>query len=362
MSYEAWPSPDAPRGPLPRIDDLPLAEQGYDQEAVREAFDAFYRHAAQLDVSLRALEAVETFRRDAAELRNDLRALRALGYGGLDQGYAPRQLEAPRREIPAAVPRLAAECAFIIAVAVVAGLGHFRPWVIVALLGGALAIVAFVEWLAERSRFAVPPIPESAALPVIEGERVAAAPEPPTDGYGWPVAAESAEVPAPAGVDEMTMAGPPPEDAEEPEEEGEAADAPVAAEEVEVAVEADEAEPDSEPVAEPVAEVEPKPVADLEPEPAPDVEPEPDPVADVEPEPVAARKRWFRRAPAADEEPAVVEPSAEAEPETPGPEPEPEPAAAVDPWEQGAEVNGAPDAEPEPELAGRAPRFRRRRR
>jgi hypothetical protein len=55
MSYDAWPSPDSPRGPLPRIDDLPIAEQGYDQEAVREAFDAFYRHAAQLDASLKAL-------------------------------------------------------------------------------------------------------------------------------------------------------------------------------------------------------------------------------------------------------------------------------------------------------------------
>ena len=49
MSSDAWPSPDAPRAPLPRIEDLPLVEQGYDREAVRLAFDAFYRHAAQLD-------------------------------------------------------------------------------------------------------------------------------------------------------------------------------------------------------------------------------------------------------------------------------------------------------------------------
>src|SRR5436305_11548174 len=82
MSSDAWPSPDTPPAPLPRIEDLPLAEQGYDQEAVRLAFDSFYRHAAQLDASLRALEAVEVFRRDADALRNDLRALRALGLGG----------------------------------------------------------------------------------------------------------------------------------------------------------------------------------------------------------------------------------------------------------------------------------------
>ena len=82
MSPDAWPSPDAAPAPLPRIEDLPLVEQGYDQEAVRLAFDSFYRHAAQLDASLRALEAVEVFRRDADALRNDLRALRALGLGG----------------------------------------------------------------------------------------------------------------------------------------------------------------------------------------------------------------------------------------------------------------------------------------
>ena len=83
MTHDAWPSPDAPPGPLPRLEDLPIAELGYDQEAVRAAFDSFYRHAAQLDASLRALEAIEVFRRDADALRNDLRALRSLGIGGV---------------------------------------------------------------------------------------------------------------------------------------------------------------------------------------------------------------------------------------------------------------------------------------
>ena len=82
MSSDVWPSPDAPLAPLPRLEDLPLSDQGYDREAVRQAFDSFYRHAAQLDASLRALEAVEVFRRDADALRNDLRALRALGLAG----------------------------------------------------------------------------------------------------------------------------------------------------------------------------------------------------------------------------------------------------------------------------------------
>src|SRR3982751_5407842 len=119
---DAWPSPDSPRGPLPRIEDLPVAEQGYDQEAVREAFDSFYRHAAQLDASLKALEAVEVFRRDAMELRNDLRSLRSLGVGGAaEPGWATAAwaYERPRRELPPALPRLAAEAALVITVAVI---------------------------------------------------------------------------------------------------------------------------------------------------------------------------------------------------------------------------------------------------
>ena len=35
---DAWPSPDAQPGPLPRIEDLPIADNGYEQEAVRAAY------------------------------------------------------------------------------------------------------------------------------------------------------------------------------------------------------------------------------------------------------------------------------------------------------------------------------------
>ena len=102
MSPDAWPSSDESPAPLPRIEDLPLADPGYDQEAVRLAFDSFYRHAAQLDASLRALEAVEVFRRDADALRNDLRALRALGLGGgeTEPAWATRTYESARPSIP----------------------------------------------------------------------------------------------------------------------------------------------------------------------------------------------------------------------------------------------------------------------
>jgi F0F1-type ATP synthase membrane subunit b/b' len=42
---------------LPRIEDLPTAGDGYDRDRVREAFDAFRRHTAQLQAQLRVLQA-----------------------------------------------------------------------------------------------------------------------------------------------------------------------------------------------------------------------------------------------------------------------------------------------------------------
>ncbi|HVA30183.1 MAG TPA: hypothetical protein VMU58_02840 [Gaiellaceae bacterium] len=176
MTNDSWPSPDSPSGPLPRIEDLPVADQGYEQEAVRAAFDSFYRHAAQLDASLRALETVEVFRRDADALRSDLRALRALGLGGgpPEPAWTVERYEVPRGEIPVAVVRLAAEAALIVAVAVIAGVAHLRPAVIVALMAGAFVIVALSEWLASRGRFVppatafLPPVPEGEPAPYVE--------------------------------------------------------------------------------------------------------------------------------------------------------------------------------------------------
>jgi len=191
MSSDAWPSSDAPPAPLPRIEDLPIADQGYDQEAVRLAFDSFYRHAAQLDATLRALEAVEVFRRDADALRNDLRALRALGLGGgaAEPAWATAQYErAPRNEIPGVALRLAAEFALIVAVAVIAGVAHFSSGVIVALMAGAFVIVACSEWLAARARF----VPPSVAFYSTETGEPALYVETPAPGWE-PAAVEPAE-------------------------------------------------------------------------------------------------------------------------------------------------------------------------
>jgi vacuolar-type H+-ATPase subunit H len=43
--------------PLPRIEDVPMRGDGYDPDRVRDAFDAFRRHAAQLQAQLRVLQA-----------------------------------------------------------------------------------------------------------------------------------------------------------------------------------------------------------------------------------------------------------------------------------------------------------------
>jgi hypothetical protein len=168
MSADSWPSPDAPPAPLPRIEDLPLSDRGYDQEAVRLAFDSFYRHAAQLDASLRTLEAVEVFRRDADALRNDLRAMRALGLGSgtSDQDWAVRTYSSARPGIPGVVLRLAAESALIVAVAVVAGVAKVTSTVIILLMAAAFLIVAVSEWLAARARF----VPPAVAFVAHDGE------------------------------------------------------------------------------------------------------------------------------------------------------------------------------------------------
>jgi len=227
MSSDAWPHPDAQRGPLPRIDDLPLAEQGYEQEAVRAAFDAFYRHAAQLDASLRALESVEVFRRDADALRNDLRAIRELGgFGAGEPAWAVQTYERAAPDVPMVAFRLLAEAALIIAVAVIAGVSHLATSVIVALMAGAFLLVALSEWLAARARFVSP------ASGFVTSELLEPAPyvEAPAPAWGAveadePQAEELDEPEEPEEPDEPEAPDEPeepePEEPEEPDEETE---------------------------------------------------------------------------------------------------------------------------------------------
>src|SRR3989454_1268243 len=178
MEQEAGPSQQgSSREPLPRVEDLPVAEQGYEQESVKAAFDSFYRHAAQIDAALRTLEAVDSFHRQAAALRGDLRALRAAGWTQQSWTAPPTYgygygLRAPREGIPPAVWRIGGEVAFLVAVAVALGVAKLSWWAILAGMAGAFVIACVIEWLAGREQMSfVRPAAPAAGGPPVEGPR-----------------------------------------------------------------------------------------------------------------------------------------------------------------------------------------------
>jgi hypothetical protein len=340
MSDEAWPTPQQPsREPLPRLEDLPIAEQGYEQESVRAAFDSFYRHAAQLDAALRTLEAVDSFHRQAAALRADLRVLRSSGWTQQSWPTTPAYTYAnagTRDRVSPTVWRIAGEVAFLIVVAVALGVAKVSWWVIVLVMAGAFLVVALIEWAASRD-FELPRSEPLPVHPVLEAEPTSAERADEPDSYGW-TAFEEAQEPS----DAMTIIG-----------------APAAGEEF--VEQEEEAAPEPEPVAEdPAAESVPEEEPEAKPEPEPEEAPAPAaeaPAAAAEP-----RRRWWRRGEHAEE--------AEAEPGTPDeprhvrilpPDEQPEHESHLDPWEQGFDDGSpapvdAPDvgedtAEGEPALA-----------
>jgi hypothetical protein len=304
------PTDGPPREPLPRVEDLPVTEQGYEQESVRAAFDSFYRHAAQLDAALRTLEAVDSFHRHAGALRADLRSLRAAGWtqqswagAPYGYGYGP-SMRAPREGISPAVWRIGGEVAFLIAASVALGVAKLDWWVIVLVMTSAFLLVVAIELLASRDRFtlAAAPVDEH---PVVEAAPVAS-PDDTEESLGW-TAFEEAQEPS----DAMTIIGEPLDVEAEPVEE-----APVA----------DEAEP-----------VEGSDAAEEGP----------------------ARRRWFRRHDQTSEKSAaevdvprhVRVLSADEQP------------AASDPWEQGFDEAAAEAADEDTgeELPAQSPRRSRRR-
>jgi hypothetical protein len=201
------PTDGPPREPLPRVEDLPVADQGYEQESVKAAFDTFYRHAAQLDAALRTLEAVDSFHRHAAALRADLRSLRAAGWtqqswSGAPHGYGyGSPMRAPREGISPAVWRIAGEVAFLIAAAVALGVAKVEWWVIALVMTGAFLLVAGIERLASRDRFTLAAAPVD-GHPVVEAPSVTS--EDTEESLGW-TAFEEAQEPS----DAMTIIGEP---------------------------------------------------------------------------------------------------------------------------------------------------------
>jgi hypothetical protein len=305
MEHEAWPTPQtSAREPLPRVEDLPVSEQGYEQESVKAAFDSFYRHAAQLDAALRTLEAVDSFHRQAASLRADLRTLRAAGWTQQSWTQPPSygyDLRGPREGIPPAVWRVGGQVAFLVAAAVALGVAKLSWWVIVLGMAGAFAIVCVIEWLAGREPLSYPrPAAQPPVHPVVDAERAEDTDQ--HDSLGW-AAFEEAQEPS----DAMTIIG---------------------------AVQGVEG-----PAPEPAPNAEPEPEPELE-------EPELPPAAEAQDEtPPGRRRRWRHRSEEVEEE---QEPGREP-PRHVRVLPAEEGGQEADPWEQGFDAPDAPETPDVPE-------------
>jgi hypothetical protein len=313
-----WPSQPESQPvsrPLPTIDDLPIAWEGYDRAQVEAAFDAFYRHIAQLDATLRTLESVEVFRDEAGSLRADLRAIRAAGWSPYPRGYTLAPERSLLGDVPDALPRLLLEVVFLVAVAAVAAAAKLSGKEIVIVMAGAVVLTALVELVAARERrsarklpFPEEPEPELAAPAPAPEFRVAAAAVAPRaeDGAGWAASAEPSSAKEADHLDALT-------DGDEP--------APGQVED-RVGEPTEETEP-PEAAAEPEAAA-PEPATPEAPVAAAAAAPEPDPTR---------RSRFFRRR--------------REQPPQPAPEREPQPVPAVsaaesapaedtlDPWERG---------------------------
>jgi hypothetical protein len=317
-----WPSPHHHEPhPLPRIEDLPVAWEGYDRERVQAAFDEFYRHIAQLDGTLRTLESVDVFRQQAGDLRAELRSMRAAGWAPYPRGYTLAPERSLFGSVPDAVPRIALEVVFLIVVAAVVAVAKFSSLEIVAVMAGAVVITFLVELIAARERRSMTPIPAAPSLapaPAVEEPEplpaeiareepapvVAAAEEALTAGE-TPVAADTEE---PVPTDELALAAVQPEADSAPADDGEGWAAfaepagpqpltlmgaldvdepPIGPEEQMLAVAEEPAVKEVEQPEERLAEAEAVPKAAEDEEPAPEPEPQRDsePVAEHEPEP-----------------------------------------------------------------------------
>ena len=141
---------------LPRTDDLPRSDDGFDPARVEEAFSSFAER-------VRELESV------ARELRAELHALRAERdherapdpyddeHWPLDGSFSGSSRTTPPDWVssvpppllrPFAVPRVALEGAFLLAVALLAGLADLDAVWIVLVMAAAWALVALSEWAA----------------------------------------------------------------------------------------------------------------------------------------------------------------------------------------------------------------------
>ena len=156
---------------LPQTDELPHADEGFDPARVEEAFATFANR-------VRELESV------ASELRAELRSLRAerTAPGRSDDEDWPVEAGLAGRELPSpdwvatvpppfargvTVPRLAIEGAFLLLVALLAGLADLAAGWIVLVMVVAWVLVALAEWAAaaKRSRWRLDEVAPAVEVP-----------------------------------------------------------------------------------------------------------------------------------------------------------------------------------------------------
>jgi F0F1-type ATP synthase membrane subunit b/b' len=119
MAQESQAQQPVTMTPLPRAEDLPVVDKGYDEERVRDAFEAFRRHVVQLQAQLRVLQAAGTSAqmepsghavrmdalhliREAAEfadvIESDAQRAAAVQLGKTEEDIRKRQQELARRD------------------------------------------------------------------------------------------------------------------------------------------------------------------------------------------------------------------------------------------------------------------------
>lgn len=171
---------------LPRIEDLPRVEEGYDPARVEQAFELFAERLRSLEEKLDRLAPA-------------LEAAAVASYDTVDEEWPLDRAPAaeppdwvaavpPPLPRPLVLPRIALEGAFVLAVALLAGLADLpAPWIVLA-VALAWTIVALSEWsaAAQRARWRLEELPPDAAAP------------PPQDTDPWalpPVEATAVDVP-----------------------------------------------------------------------------------------------------------------------------------------------------------------------
>lgn len=159
---------------LPRTDDLPRTEEGYDPLRVEEAFSSFGDRvrelesvAVELRTELRSLRAERAAASAAPDVDPDWPAEHGVADTGL--GGSPDWVAAavpPPLQRPVGVPRLALEAVFLLLVALFAGLADLAPEWIALLMAGAWLVVVLVEWTAaaRRARWHLDEIPPPLAI------------------------------------------------------------------------------------------------------------------------------------------------------------------------------------------------------